>query len=65
MALKDLMDLLDENYASADGSAEGCPHVGPGVPPQAHPSAEISKLRKKSKNFPPLKTNPNIWTFLS
>lgn len=65
MALKDLMNLLDENEDHLGGSAEEGPPTCSGVSPRAVPPNEIPKFRKKSTNFPPLKTNPNIWTFFT
>lgn len=61
MALKDLMDILDENDAAIGGSAEGgLPDIQPGVSPHAQSPMESPKFRKKSTNFPPLKMNANI-----
>lgn len=55
------MDLLDENEIATGGSVEGgLPEGKPGFSTQ-----EQSPTKKKSNKFPPLKTNPNIWTFLT
>lgn len=51
MALKDLMDLLDENEDHLGGSAEEGPPACPGVSPRAVPPKEIPKFCKKKKKI--------------
>lgn len=64
IALKDLMDLLDEND-TAMGCREGSPEDSTGGLPSGTVPDRQPGFRKKSTQFPPLKTNPDIWTFLS